>query len=62
MAASRTREFLLEVWQPHIVGTAVGIGLDVVAAAVVHVTDAAGAHFVAEGDFGGRIIVQRRPG
>lgn len=35
MAASPTRELLLEVWQPHIIGPAVGVGLGVMAAAMV---------------------------
>lgn len=55
VSVSRTDEVLLDVGQPHIIGPAVSIGLDMVAAAVIaaidqHIADARCAD-LAEGDF-----------
>ena len=68
MSAPRLPQTLqtnFNVRQANVIGPAVGVGLDVVAAAVVaqidqHVVDAGGAHF-AEGDLDGRVGVHDTP-
>ena len=64
LAAALAYEARLGVRQPHVVGPAVSVGLDMMRATVIaavdqHIAGAARAHF-AEGDFGGVVVMAAR--